>query len=243
VFWPLRRVGIEFHAAQDGKTAADKAFRLLDTLGAPPAGTRTVTAAGATIRIDALDADIEPGLVTVLTGPNGVGKTTLLQTILGLSPGDVRVGGVAVADLDPHLWWEQLAWLAQRPVLVPGSVRDNLDLFGPLADLDSACRAAGFDEVLAVLPDGLETAIGRGGVGLSLGQRQRLGLARVLGSPAQVLLLDEPTSHLDAHMESRVLQSIVARARAGATVLVVGHREPVLAAGDRVLHMGSLVDA
>ncbi|MDT5283817.1 MAG: ATP-binding cassette, subfamily bacterial CydD [Mycobacterium sp.] len=243
VFWPLRRVGIEFHAAQDGKTAADKAFRLLDALGAPPAGTRTVTAAGATIRIDALDADIEPGLVTVLTGPNGIGKTTLLQTILGLSPGDVRVGGVAVADLDPQLWWGQVAWLAQRPVLVPGTIRDNLDLFGPLADLDSACRAAGFDEVLAVLRDGLETVVGRGGVGLSLGQRQRLGLARVLGSPAPVLLLDEPTSHLDAHMESRVLESIVARARAGATVLVVGHREPVLAMGDRVLHMGSLVDA
>ena len=119
--------------------------------------------------------------MTVLTGPNGVGKTTLLQAILGLSPGDVRVGGVDVADLEPRAWWGQVAWLAQRPVLVPGSVRDNLELFGPLADLDSACRAAGFDEVLAVLPDGLETVIGRGGVGLSLGQRQRLGLARVLG--------------------------------------------------------------
>jgi ATP-binding cassette subfamily C protein CydD len=179
----------------------------------------------------------------VLTGPNGVGKTTLLHTILGLSPGDVRVGGVAVADLEPRAWWGQVAWLAQRPVLVPGSIRDNLELFGPLADLDSACRAAGFDEVLAVLPDGLETVIGRGGVGLSLGQRQRLGLARVLGSAAPVLLFDEPTSHLDARMESRVLQSIVARARDGSTVLVVGHREPVLAIGDQILRMGSLVDA
>jgi ATP-binding cassette subfamily C protein CydD len=209
VFWPLRRVGVEFHAAQDGKTAADKAFRLLDTVGAPAVGTRP-----------ALDAYAEPGLVTVLTGPNGVGKTTLLHAILGLdSP-------------EPQVWWGQVAWLAQRPVLVPGSIRDNLELFGPLADLDGACRAAGFDEVLAVLPDGL-----------SLGQRQRLGLARVLGSQAPVLLLDEPTAHLDARMESRVLQSIVARARAGATVLVVGHREPVLAIGDRVVRMGSLVDA
>jgi ATP-binding cassette subfamily C protein CydD len=243
VFWPLRRVGMEFHAAQDGKTAADKAFRLLDTLPAQPVGTCTVMAAGATIHIDALDADIEPGVVTVLTGPNGVGKTTLLQTILGLSLGNVRVGGVDVADLDRRAWWGQVAWLAQRPVLAPGSIRDNLELFGPLADLDSACRAAGFDEVLAVLPDGLETVIGRAGVGLSLGQRQRLGLARVFGSPAPVLLLDEPTSHLDARMEARVLQAIVARARAGATVLVVGHRDPVLAAGDRVLHMGSTVNA
>jgi ATP-binding cassette subfamily C protein CydD len=219
VFWPLRRVGMEFHAAADGKTAADKAFQLLDALHTQPAGT------------PALDVDIEPGVVTVLTGPNGVGKTTLLQSILGLdSP-------------QPQAWWDQVAWLAQRPVLVPGSVRDNLELFGPLTDLDSACRAAGFDQVLAVLPDGLETVIGRGGVGLSLGQRQRLGLARVFGSSASVLLLDEPTSHLDARMEARVLQAIVARARAGAAVLVIGHRDPVLAIGDRVLHMGSTVDA
>ena len=97
--------------------------------------------------------------------------------------------------------------------------------------------------MLAVLPDGLDTVIGRGGVGLSLGQRQRLGLARVLGSAAPVLLFDEPTSHLDARMESRVLQSIVARARDGSTVLVVGHREPVLAIGDQILRTGSLVDA
>jgi ATP-binding cassette, subfamily C, bacterial CydD len=172
-----------------------------------------------------------------------VGKTTLLQTILGLSPGDVRVAGVDVADLDPTAWWGQVAWLAQRPVLVPGSIRDNLELFGPLDDLDGGCRAAGFDEVLGVLPDGLETVIGRDGVGLSLGQRQRLGLARMFGSPAPVLLLDEPTSHLDGRMEAHVLQAIVARAQTGATVLVVGHREPVLAVGDRVLHMGSLVDA
>jgi ATP-binding cassette, subfamily C, bacterial CydD len=234
---------MEFHAAQDGKTAADKAFRLLDTLHARPAGTRTVPAAGATIHIGPLDADIEPGLVTVLTGPNGVGKTTLLQSILGLSPGDVHVGGIDVADLDPLAWWGQVAWLSQRPVLVPGSILDNLELFGPLADLDSACRAAGFDDVLAVLPDGLQTVIGRGGVGLSLGQRQRLGLARVFGSQAAVLLLDEPTSHLDAQNQDRVLHAIVARARAGATVLVVGHRDQLLAVGDRVLHMGSLVNA
>jgi ATP-binding cassette, subfamily C, bacterial CydD len=243
VFWPLRRVGMEFHAAQDGKTAADNAFRLLDSLGNRPPGTRIVTAAGATIHVDALEADIEPGLVTVLTGPNGVGKTTLLETILGLSEGGVRVGGADVADLDPDAWWGQVAWLAQRPVLVPGSVRENLELFGPTVDLESACRAAGFDEVLAALPDGLDTVIGRGGVGLSLGQRQRLGLARVFGSAAPVLLLDEPTSHLDARMEARVLDTIVKRARAGATVFVVGHRDPVLAIGDRVLRMGSLVDA
>ncbi len=80
--------------------------------------------------------------------------------------------------------------------------------------------------------------IGRGGTGLSLGQRQRLGLARVLGSEASVLLLDEPTSHLDAELEARVLQAVVDRAGAGATVVVVGHRDAVIAIGDHVVHVG-----
>jgi ATP-binding cassette, subfamily C, bacterial CydD len=240
VFWPLRRVGMEFHAAQDGKTAAEKAFDLLAKATTEPAGKRAVTAAGATIHVDALAADIEPGRVTVLTGPNGSGKSTTLQAILGLCPplsGRVLVGGVDVADLDLAAWWRQVAWLAHRPVLIPGTVRENLELFGPLPDLEKACRAGGFDEVITGLPDGLATVIGRGGVGLSLGQRQRLGLARTLGSSAPVLLLDEPTAHLDAALETRVLDAIGARARAGATVVVVGHREPVLAVGDRVVHV------
>jgi ATP-binding cassette subfamily C protein CydD len=135
-------------------------------------------------------------------------------------------------------WWRQIAWLPHRPVLIPGTVRANLELLGPLADLDNACRSAGFDEVCDSLPDGLDTVIGRDGVGLSLGQRQRLGLARVLGSPAPVVLLDEPTAHLDAELEARVLSAITARAASGATVVVVGHRDPVLAVGDVVVTVG-----
>ncbi|OBK43754.1 hypothetical protein A5655_16120 [Mycobacterium sp. 1081908.1] len=155
------------------------------------------------------------------------------------SSGRITVAGTDVEDLDPAAWWRQLSWLPQRPVLVPGTVRDNLTLFGAPDDLDEACTAAGFDAVLAELPDGMETVLGRGGVGLSLGQRQRLGLARALGSAAPVLLLDEPTAHLDARTEQRVLRAIVERARSGATVVVVGHREPVVAIGDRVVEVGA----
>jgi ATP-binding cassette, subfamily C, bacterial CydD len=245
VFWPLRRVGVAFHAAQDGKTAAEAAFALIEKLPTAPTGTRTVRAAGARIHIDALDTDVEPGRVTVLTGPNGSGKSTLLQAILGLdapTSGRVLVDGIDVAELDRQSWWAQVAWLPHRPMLIPGTVRDNLELFGPLTDLEYACRAACFDTVLADLPEGLQTRIGRGGVGLSLGQRQRLGLARVFGSSAPLLLLDEPTAHLDEATEDRVLRAIADRAASGATVIVVGHRDPVLAIGDPVLPMGSLVD-
>ena len=248
VFWPLRRVGVAFHAAQDGKTAADKAFALIDIAPQRPGGTRTLTAEGAMIRLDgltvagrdgprpeSLSAVIEPGRVTVLTGPNGSGKSTTLHAIAGLTAptsGRVTVDDVDIGDLDLTAWWRQLAWLPQRPVIVPGTIRENLELFGPLVDVESACAASGFDEVVADLPEGMLTMLGRSGVGLSLGQRQRLGVARALGSPAPVFLLDEPTAHLDEENESRVLRAITKRARAGATVLVVGHREPVLAIAD-----------
>lgn len=255
VYWPLRRIGVEFHAAQDGRTAADKAFALIGEPTRPRAGDRTVNARGAQIRLDGLSVAgrdgqapcdlttlIEPGSVTVLTGRNGAGKSTALQAIAGITAptsGRVTVAGIDVADLEPGAWWRQLSWLPQRPALVPGTVRDNLMLFGDLGDLETACAAAGFDAVLADLPLGLDTVLGRGGVGLSLGQRQRLGLARTLGSAAPVLLLDEPTAHLDARAEQRVLRAIVERAHTGATVVVVGHREPVLAIGDRVVEVAA----
>ena len=257
VFWPLRRVGVEFHAAQDGKAAADKAFALIEETSEPAAGTRTVVAAGTEIRIEQLSVNgrdgarpedlsavLTPGLVTVLTGPNGAGKSTTLQVIAGLtapSSGHVTVAGVDIADLEPAAWWRQLSWLTQRPVLVPGTVADNLALFGPLTDVDEACAASGFDQVVAELPGGVATLLGRSGVGLSLGQRQRLGLARALGSRAPVLLLDEPTAHLDPVTESRVLAAIVARARRGDTVVVVGHRQPVLDIGDHLIEVGQHV--
>lgn len=253
VYWPLRRIGVEFHAAQDGRTAAAEAFALIGEPLVPQPRTHTVTARGAQIRLEHLgvagrdgqapcdlSAMIEPGSVTVLTGRNGAGKSTTLQAIAGLTAptsGRVTVAGVDVADLQPTGWWEQLSWLPQRPMLVPGTVGDNLELLGPLQNLETACALAGFDTVLAELPNGRDTVLGSGGAGLSLGQRQRLGLARALGSAAAVLLLDEPTAHLDTRTEQRVLRAIVERARAGATVVIVGHRAPVLAIGDRVVEV------
>jgi ATP-binding cassette subfamily C protein CydD len=256
VYWPLRRIGVEFHAAQDGRTAADRAFALVgDSPTRQKPRHRTVAARGAAVRLERLSVEgrdghaprdltavIDPGSVTVLTGPNGAGKSTTLQVIAGLtapSSGRVTVAGIDVAELEPTAWWRQLAWLPQRPALIAGTVGENLALFGDLADVETACRESGFAEVLAELPDGMNTVLGRGGVGLSLGQRQRLGLTRALGSTAAVLLLDEPTAHLDAHTEQRVLRAIVERARSGATVVLVGHREPVVAIGERVIQVAA----
>ncbi|MEV0250374.1 thiol reductant ABC exporter subunit CydD [Nocardia sp. NPDC050712] len=189
-----------------------------------------------------LSAVCPPGAVTVLTGPNGSGKSTAVQAILGLiapDTGAVSVDGVDVRDLDPEQWWARVAWLPQRPVLAPGTLRENLDLLGAGSvsgpALEAACRATGFDTVLNELPERWDTVVGTGGAGLSLGQRQRLALIRVLAADRGVLLLDEPTAHLDADSEATVLAALRLRARQGATVIVIGHRPTVLAAADHIL--------
>ncbi|WP_067471924.1 ABC transporter ATP-binding protein/permease [Nocardia amamiensis] len=200
-----------------------------------------------------LSATFSPGSVTVLAGPNGSGKSTAVQAMLGLitpDRGAVKVGGVDLRDLDAERWWARVAWLPQRPVLVPGTLRDNLELLGAqpmdrsargparvVDDLEEACVATGFDAVLDELPDGWNTVVGPGGVGLSLGQRQRLALTRVLVADRPILLLDEPTAHLDATAEATVLAALQVRARAGATVVVIGHRPTVLAAADHIVEV------
>ncbi|MFI5535905.1 ABC transporter ATP-binding protein/permease [Nocardia sp. NPDC051900] len=200
-----------------------------------------------------LSAILRPGALTVLAGPNGSGKSTAIQAILGLitpDRGAVTVDGVDVRELDQDQWWARVAWLPQRPVLVPGTLRDNLELLGARTvdhaahgparvpdDLEVACLATGFDAVLDDLPERWNTVVGPGGVGLSLGQRQRLALTRVLATDRPILLLDEPTAHLDAAAEATVLAALQARARMGATVVVVGHRPTVLAAADHVVQV------
>ncbi|BAH53179.1 thiol reductant ABC exporter subunit CydD [Rhodococcus opacus] len=252
VYLPLRRVGTQFHAAEDGMAAASRAFAVIDTdLSVDSDGAVVVDANGARLEFDGLDVRsrrgpaphrltgvVEPGVVTVLTGPNGSGKTTAVHALLGLvepARGDVRVAGAPVGSLDRSAWWAQVAWLPQHPVLVPGTLDENLRLTGDVVDLEQACAATGFDEVLAELPDGWNTRVGSGGTGLSLGQRQRLALTRVLATRRPVLVLDEPTAHLDDASERTVLDSLRHLAAAGRTVVVVGHRPAVLAAADRVI--------
>ncbi|WP_084525170.1 thiol reductant ABC exporter subunit CydD [Nocardia vaccinii] len=258
VYLPLRAVGERFHAAQDGMAAAEKAFAVLESddreVGAT--GARAIPDFRGVIEIRdlsvgsragfapaGLSAALRPGAITVLAGPNGCGKSTVLQSILGLirpDGGTVLVDGVPVPELDPTSWWAHVAWLLQRPVLLPGTLRENLELLGASARadlLESACAATGFDSVLNELPDGWNAVVGSGGRGLSLGQRQRLALTRVLAADRPILLLDEPTAHLDDAGAATVLAALTARARAGATVVVVAHRPDLLAVADHVVEV------
>ena len=258
VYLPLRQVGAHFHASADGVAAAERAFAVL-AQPAPEAGSRpapdlrstTVRLRGvgvaapdrARLAPAGLDLDVPPGAVVALAGPNGAGKSTAVAVLLGLlrpDRGDVVLvpqdgGEIPLREVDARSWWDQIAWVPQRPVLEPGSVRDAVGHGRvPQADLDRAAALTGFDTVVAELPGGWDARIGQGGAGLSVGQRQRLALTRALVAPSALVILDEPTAHLDGAAENQVLAAVSALRAAGRTVLLVAHRPALLAAADVV---------
>lgn len=260
---PIREVGTQFHASADGLAAAEQAFAVLER-PLPPAGTRPAPAFGG-IELDGvgvlapgrdvvapagLSARVLPGRVTALVGPSGGGKTTTAMLALGLlRPDTGRVlvvpdgGGepVDLAALDPASWHAQVTWVPQRPVLVPGTVADAVVGEGGTVDgrAEAAARASGLDEVLAALPQGWDTPLGQGGTGLSLGQRQRVALTRALLDPAPLVVLDEPSAHLDAAAEQRVLDVVTALRDQGRAVLVIAHRPRLVALADDVVEVRS----
>ena len=185
---------------------------------------------------------VEPGEVVAIAGPSGCGKSTLLSVLLGLAPsGPARSawGRRTWPTSTPTPGGPRLAWVPQRPHLFARSIADNVRLGRPDAT-DDAVRAAiadaGLDEVVARLPDGIETILGHEGAGLSAGERQRVALARAFVRDAPLLLLDEPTANLDGRTEENVLAA-VRRLMAGRTVVIVAHRPSLLALADRVVHL------
>ncbi|MFI8951440.1 thiol reductant ABC exporter subunit CydD [Streptomyces sp. NPDC053750] len=255
-YLPLRAAGAAFHDSAEGVTVAEQVFAILDedlprrapavTRGAP-ATTRlrldTVTVHYPGRPAPALHRvclDLRPGEHVALVGPSGAGKSTLLSLFLGfVSPdsGRVTAGGTDLADLDLDAWRAQVAWVPQRPYLFAESVADNIRLGRPDAsdaEVRRAARAAFADGFIEKLPQGYGTVLGEHGAGLSVGQRQRIALARAFLKDAPVLLLDEPTAHLDADSEAAVTRATVALMR-GRTALVVAHRTSLLPHVDCVI--------
>ena len=165
-----------------------------------------------------------------------MGKTTALEVALGLlrpDEGRATLGDLDLAEIDPASLWTQVSWLPQRPVLEPGTIAEVVG--GDDAARAAAAALTGLDDVLATLPLGWETPLGRGGEGLSLGQRQRVALTRTLLAHTPLVILDEPTAHLDAAGEQVVLDTVRALRAAGRTVLLVAHRPSLVAAADEVV--------
>nr|WP_315318250.1 thiol reductant ABC exporter subunit CydD [Schaalia odontolytica] len=268
VFEPLRQVGAQFHASANGVTASKAAFDIIEEAEAvdSPGTDECPDMARTDIVLDSLGVRargawapaptsgvIAPGIVTALCGPSGTGKSTIVLCLLAdMTPDAGRVllrpsasssesGESVLSDIDPAAWRRQISWVPQSPTLVPGTILDNMgDL--PLDDLNDAAAATGFDEVLASAPDGWNTVIGSGGVGLSVGQRQRLALTRALAAHSQVVILDEPTAHLDAVSEETVVRAIDAMRDAGRTVIVIAHRAAMMEAADAVIDVRSAAD-
>jgi len=262
VYLPLRAVGAHFHASADGVAAAERAFAVLaepipapGVLPAPDLARTTIVLSGVSVVTPdrsghapaGLDLRIEPGTVVALTGPNGAGKSTAVGVLLGLiSPDEGTVelvgphGTVDLATVDPRTWWAQIAWVPQRPTIEPGSVRDAVGSGISQESLERAALISGFAEVLAGLPGGWEARIGRAGHGLSLGQRQRLALTRALVHTAPLVILDEPTAHLDPAARRHVDDAIAALRAEGRTVVLITH-DP--RGADQVAVVGAAVTA
>lgn len=264
VYLPLRMVGVHYHASVDGLAAATEAFAVLErrlpasgSIPCPPLGRSVVRLEGVDVihtgRMLAtphrLDVTLRPGHVVALVGPSGGGKSSAVEVLLGLRAptagrvtveprDDASAGRTDLADLDPVTWRRQLSWVPQRPLLVPGTLADNLCLAAPGAtdaERDSAAAASGLDGVVRRLPDGWATRIGQGGHGLSAGERQRLAIARALLRHAPLVVLDEPTAHLDAATEQIVHEAVSRLRDAGSAVLVIAHRPALIALADEVV--------
>lgn len=265
VYLPLRVLAAHYHDRANALAAVNEIGAAFDSLPAieaepgnaaapAPAAAHPVAALGldigrlrlstpdgARMLLDGVDLAIAPGEHVAIIGESGIGKSTLIEALCRLRAfeGDIRLGGRALADIDEAELRATMAVLGQRPHLFRGTLADNIRLGrrdASDAAVAEAARLAGVSAFADSLPDGLATFVGERGHGVSGGEAQRVALARIFLRDPAVILLDEPTAHLDGDTEHRVLDAIAAFAR-GRTLVVATHSPAVAQRMDRIFRI------
>lgn len=243
-FQPLRDLGSFYHAKAQATGAAEELETFITSTEPMPVRVQTVSAvAGQPLTLQAKDLTIHtadgqqlagplnftlaPGERVALVGPSGAGKSSLVNTLLGFMPysGSLTVNGIELRTLIRQEWLAIISWLGQNPRLFPASVEHNITSGNPLpaASLQAIIQQAGINEFIAQLPQGLATEISENSSDVSVGQAQRIALARALAKSAALLILDEPSASLDSHHERQVMQALT-QASYQQTTLVVTHQ-------------------
>ena len=260
-FMPLRRLAANYHDGAAGREAAARVMAILDA-PAPrpverpaPSATRDgalgeIAFEGVTVAypgrpeaaLAGVDLVLAAGQRTAVVGASGAGKSTLAGLLLRFlepSAGRITVGGLDLATMDAAAWRSRIAYVPQAPHLFHGTVAENIRLARPDATDEQVIRAAREADAAGFiddLPDGYATAIGEDGVRLSGGQRQRIAIARAFLRDADLVVLDEPTAHLDPDAEAAVAAAID-RLAMGRTVVVITHRDSLVAGADAVIEL------
>ncbi len=257
VFRPARELGRLHHEGLNGISAAHGIFGLLSDTPevTDPAQPTRAELANPSIKLErvtfgydggqrpalrALDLEVAPGETVALVGASGAGKTTVINLLLRYfdpSEGRVLLDGIDARDLPLARLRALFATVSQDTYLFHGTVAENLRMARPDADqaaLEAAARAANAHDFITRLPNGYDTVVGDRGLRLSGGERQRIAIARALLKDAPILLLDEPTSSVDAENEELIQEAIRSLAR-GRTTIVVAHRLSTVADADRIV--------
>lgn len=243
-FQPLRDLGTFYHAKAQAVGAADSLKTFLEApLAHPEQGEQVletsepvslcakdlfITSPEGKMLVGPLNFTLNAGQRVVLVGQSGSGKSSLLNALAGFLPysGSLKVNGIELRHLQPESWHRLMSWVGQNPQLPAATLRENVLLGNPEASeeqLHQALEKAWVNEFLPQLPDGIDTAVGEQSARLSVGQAQRVAVARALLAPCRLLLLDEPAASLDAHSEQRVMQAL-GEASTQQTTLMVTHQ-------------------